>query len=141
MIKKNNANAGFLVACILIYIGLLGAVFFFPMNIQSRYTCLYDRMMSTVATGHNLEMGGLLTKTRAESAYLFRRSGAVDTSKSDGPLEYHIMMSSMHHGRCMNPLDEKSDLVHRYLFPFGFLWWGSLILTITGAFLLKRHFS
>lgn len=128
-------------AFILLDIGLLGAVFFFPMNIQSRYTCLYDQMMSTVVSGHNLEMRGLLTKTRGKSVYLSGRSGEADTSKSDGRLQYHIMMSSMHHGRCMNPLDEKSDLVHRYLFPFGFLWWGSLILTITGAFLLKRHFS
>lgn len=48
-IKRSNLKAWSLV---LLAVGFLGVVFFFPVDINSRYTCLYHRLTEPVGGGH-----------------------------------------------------------------------------------------
>lgn len=83
---------------LLLAAGIAGAVLFFPVNINNKYTCLYHRLFSP---GHS-----------------YPHAAGADISQT-----------------------QKEDLLHRYLSPFGLLWWGSLLLTALSIYSLKRQAS
>ncbi|OGG48478.1 MAG: hypothetical protein A3F84_16310 [Candidatus Handelsmanbacteria bacterium RIFCSPLOWO2_12_FULL_64_10] len=45
---------------------------------------------------------------------------------------------------CLHPEGTTShshDLVNGYIYPYGLLWWGSLLMGTVGTVLLHRHFK
>ncbi|NIT99579.1 MAG: hypothetical protein GWN01_01125, partial [Nitrosopumilaceae archaeon] len=105
---------------ILLVLGIPGTVVFFPVNIDNRYTCLYHRLFiphhlnphssdSSIANSHRQIVNpGSLTHHRR-------------LTKEEEPVEISY-----------------DEIMARYVTPFGFLWWGSLLLVATGVYVWKK---
>lgn len=94
---------------ILLGIGIVGGIFFFPVNFNNQYTCLYHRIF---APGH--------------SYHLSNRMGG--TGKIVGENHENEIEEMMH-----------SELVTKYILPFGLIWWISLIVAASAFFWLRNH--
>ena len=93
---------------ILVTLGALGTALFFPLQLKESHTCLYHRIFAP-------------EEKQSEPAMLIYQSevslaGTINT------------VASEHYQK----------LLHRYLVPFGLLWWLSLSFLAVGIFLLKR---
>lgn len=116
----------FVAGIVFLGIGFLGGIFFFPVNINSRYTCLYHRLFSgDVHRGmarhhHNPPNPDQSSPTETLSSDRLIPKG--------NPPEFESVDLT------------ESDILNRYILPFGFFWWISLFLFIFGYYLI-RHFS
>ncbi len=105
-------------------IGFLGAVFFFPVNINNQYTCLYHRLTSTKS--HHPRN----SNQTKESMEMMRenQNNLIHSQQSD-----------------VNENDktyaDESDALGHYVIPFGFLWWGSLMIIAFSIFELRKLLS
>ena len=107
---------------VVLLITAAGTVFFFPMNIGGKYTCLYHRIFDHSQPVSNVN----ITDQHQEGKQDLSKSGyhypSDVTSKQDNT-------ESLHHDSVL--LD---NYLHRYAFP----WWGSVgILALCISFLLK----
>lgn len=84
--KRFDLNKRAILILAVLGIGIFGAIFFFPVNFNNQYTCLYHWLFSP------------------EHAHFY----AAD------------------------------DIVSHYIRPFGYLWWGSLLLIGFSIYGLKR---
>ncbi|MFZ0391833.1 MAG: hypothetical protein WAN36_15335 [Calditrichia bacterium] len=107
---------------LMLLIGGAGAVSFFPLNLESRYTCLYHRWRSG---NKNCQMRQQLRRTN-ESGY--QRTEANTSPDSQRPEQFT---------RTSQP-SSSGILLNTYLQGYAFLWWGSLILVAAGGFLLGK---
>ena len=104
----------------LLLVGLTGAVLFFPVNLNGRYTCLYHRAFC----------GGIQRSNYSgDVCEMPDRNQPIGTVSDEGG---RVAVT-----RSQN-LDAGSDLVHTYVHHFGFFWWTSLALMFGGLFLLRR---
>ena len=94
---------------ILLGIGIIGGIFFFPINFNNQYTCLYHRIF---APGH--------------SYHLSNDIGSLGkTVKKNHENEIEEMMHS--------------EMVTKYVLSFGIIWWVSLIVAASAFFLLRHQ--
>lgn len=94
-----------------ILIGAAGSVFFFPLKLSESHTCICHKMTCPRDT--------------------CCPKGSVLSTEINKDTNHQVMnkMSQQHHG----------ELVNQYLIPYGFLWWGSLILLVSGIYLLQKN--
>ncbi len=108
---KFRMKKGMLLTLILLSMGIIGGVLFFPINFDNQYTCLYNRVF---APKHHYELSNEMINsgTRVEEYY----ESEID--------------EMMH-----------SELVRKYILPFGLVWWFSLVIIAFAFFWLKhlRH--
>lgn len=101
---------GIILTFILLGVGIVGAVFFFPINFDDQYTCLYHRIFAP-EYHHGFSKEPRLAGNAAPVG------------------EYHKdEQNEMLH----------SDLVKKYILPFGIIWWISLIAIALAFFWLKH---
>ena len=93
---------------ILLSIGVVGGVLFFPVNFDNQYTCLYHRMF---VSEHHYDTSNEMANTVN-----------IDGNHHEGEID-----EMMH-----------SELLDKYVLPFGLIWWISLIALAIGFFWLKR---
>ncbi len=97
--------------CVIItLLGMAGAVLFFPVKINSEYTCLYHRMFNESSGAAN--SGGVNTAGRMVNG------GAGKTASVPSQME-------------------SSTLVEQYIHNYAFFWWGSLLLIVLAYYLVK----
>lgn len=94
-----------------ILIGAAGSVIFFPLKLSESHTCICHKM------------------TCPRDACC--QKGAALSSEINRDANHQAMdkMSQQHH----------NELINRYLVPFGLLWWGSLILLVSGICFFKKN--
>lgn len=92
-------------------IGLLGTIFFFPVNLGKTHTCLYHRIF---CPEENAQYSGRPDSTMSHS----KRPQASETVKVK---------------------QEHEGLLDFYVIPFGFLWWGSLGILALGILSWKKQ--
>jgi len=95
---------------VLILIGAAGSVIFFPLKLSESHTCVYHKIICPEDTCY--------------------QKGSVLSTETSKDMHHQVMdnISLQHH----------SELINRYLMPFGLLWWGSLILLFSGIYLFKN---
>ena len=115
----------------LIALGLIGGFLFFPFNFDDRYTCVYHRMMhrSPRPQNHHLPQADTGRKNRTTFPSMRRhmameRMGIQQKEWKNQPIIW-----------------QKGDvkLLGRYIFPFGIIWWMSIVLLVFGCYELKKH--
>ena len=117
---------------ILLLVGVIGTILFFPLRIDNVYTCLYHRFahndMPQMMTEYHLKM---LKSAGYEKYYNHRNFAATG---ADEQMPGFVSMN----GNCMRSEATGKRLISRYIFPFGFFWWGSLAILIIGFFLIRK---
>ena len=108
--KNNNYRSGKILFLILIMIGSVGAIFFFPLKIGDSHTCVCDKMICSNETCCQ------------------KRTNFGNENNSDMNHQVMEKMLNQHH----------NELLDHYLIPFGFLWWSSLIILFSGLYFLKK---
>lgn len=106
---KLRMNRGMLLTLLLLSIGIMGAIFFFPINFNNQYTCLYHRIF---APEHSNQLSNEMT-------------GPDETVGKNQEDEIEEMMHS--------------ELVTKYVLPFGLMWWMSLIVAASAFFWLRHQ--
>ncbi len=104
--SKINNKVSIRLCVVMIVLGALGIICFFPFNFNSQYTCLFHRLFTEEV-----------------------HSDGHDHSKNSNSVESEIGSSDSH----------DSNLLNRYLVPFGFFWWASIGLFTTGIYLRKKY--
>ena len=120
-----NQNYRYL-SYLMLGIGIIGVVFFFPMQINSRYTCLYHRL--TQPDNHSVIMQKM-------SGY----SGDSLTGSCD-PQSTKIASNQSHtkHERSVTEF-HSSELLDRYIHGYAWFWWGSILLLAFTFYLGKQQ--
>ena len=94
-------------------IGLVGAIFFFPLKLDGSHTCICDKMI-------------------CEKETCCQEGFSILNGQNNKIMQLGINNNShMYH----------AELLNEYLFPFAFLWWGSLIMVFSGFYLMKKYKS
>ncbi len=122
---------------LMIGVGVIGTVFFFPVNFQSRYTCLYHRIFHP---GECVHSEGSAPHEHSEHPSPTSPSALPEEAARAG-LGVHEESTSYQGGRtgetpmvfCENH-DQATTLVRHYVNHFAFFWWGSIILIGLGAY-------
>jgi hypothetical protein len=104
--KNILERRGIFYLLILLSIGILGSIFFFPINFNNQYTCLYHRIFAP--EHHNYEVMGT-------------DDLVLSVKKNYENEEIH------------------SELIKKYIVPFGFVWWSSLAIIVFAFFLLNKE--
>ncbi len=125
-------------------IGLLGAVFFFPMQINSRYTCLYHRVFQADHNQNKMRQPlsnnpiGILKGDDDQQA------NAVERNRANG-INYDGNEIKANHTNSHHTIAElhSSELLERYIHGYAWFWWGSILLLTFGFYLGKNksHFG
>ncbi len=112
-------------------IGIGGLILFFPVKINSSYTCLYHRL---VQPNHHVNHGddnGVIHSKRhnapvlsTDSAGLGGHFGVSGSEESNRTQTHHMMTSS--------------KLLNHYIHSYAVFWWGSVLLILTGLY-VYRH--
>jgi len=100
---------GMFLTLALLTIGIIGGIFFFPINFNNQYTCLYHRIF---ASGHSYQSSNEMT-------------GLGETVGKNHENDIEEMMHS--------------ELVTHYVLPFGLMWWISLIVAALAFFWLRQQ--
>ncbi len=124
-------------------IGLGGAIFFFPMNIDSRYTCLYHRMFHSrdgQACGDcNVTEGGM-----TGGVHPGRNPGfpGIPNGQAEGISRANKTgTGGMAHAGMQQMDVQTSQLLEQYIHGYALFWWGSILLLAGGYFLLRKRRS
>ncbi len=129
---------------ILIGLGVIGTIFFFPVNFQSRYTCLYHRIFhpskcihgeSTEGHSHRQNGGEHGTAWFFEEPVRAEFGGREEGRSRDGEVPGKPPMT------ICGASEQTTTLVRHYVNNFAFFWWGSIVLIGLGAYAwrLKRN--
>jgi len=107
-------------------IGIVGVVFFFPMQINSRYTCLYHR----------------LTQPDNPSVIIQKISGCSGDSLTGSchPQSNKVAsnQTNINHESSVTEF-HTSDLLNRYIHGYAWFWWGSILLLAFTFYLGKQQ--
>ena len=106
---KSRMRKGALLTIALLSIGIIGGVFFFPINFDNQYTCLYHRIF---APEHDYHL-----------------SNGMANAKAIGGNHREMEIEEMMH----------SELVAKYVLPYGLIWWISLMVAASAFFWLRRQ--
>jgi hypothetical protein len=111
---------------IMLGIGIVGVVFFFPMQINSRYTCLYHRLIQP----DNLsvikhKMPGYSGDSLADPCH--PQSNNMASNQSN--INHEKSVTEFH----------TSDLLNRYIHGYAWFWWGSILLLAFAFYLGKQQ--
>jgi hypothetical protein len=107
---KFTLRKGTFLTLILLGIGIIGGIFFFPINFNNQYTCLYHRIF---ASGHS---------------YHLSSTDIGGFSKTVGENHENEIEEMMH-----------TKLVTKYVLPFGIIWWISLMVAASAFFWLRHQ--
>ncbi len=134
--KIESIGKPFTVAGLLIAFGLLGTVLFFPINIDSKYSCLSHRIF-------NRQSSEPLDTTRQScSSQIGEKVEEMLTVSADRVEVFsRSLRSDITAGLQLTPTHEKkseADLLGDYVFPYAFLWWASLLSVVLGGIILRK---
>lgn len=115
---------------ILIGLGGLGAIFFFPVDINSRYTCLYHRIFCDDAHIHKIVEKDAQKESEIIQGEFEQSDGQKDSTNISSIINSNSnnANSSMHFG---------SELLDNYIRQFALFWWSSLLLLVVGFYFLR----
>ena len=122
---------------LLIGLGMVGTVFFFPVNFQSRYTCLYHRLIhpnrcvpqqdpscDRSKNEEDNQVHSLQNREPAQAGFGAEEKGktpetGVQEKAPRGFFQDH---------------EANASLVRHYVNHFAFFWWGSIVLIGLGYY-------
>ena len=94
-----------IILLLLIIPGTAGGILFLPISLESKYSCLYEKMFSGNHYVHNVD---------CTAAHRISECETIELSNN----KHHALNGSGH------------DLLNTYLANYAFLWWGSLALVV-----------
>jgi hypothetical protein len=124
----------------LLVMGLAGSVLFFPININSRYTCLFHRIFQS-QNDHVAFMTRPLEKRMIE---VDKSNGNSKSSEVEinGKNEFSGRDSRRSQSAMTSDLDKgyicANALLKNYIHGYALFWWGSLLL-LAGCYFLMRY--
>jgi len=125
---------------VLLGLGLLGAILFFPMNFNSRYTCLYHRILNSEHDYHDHSHAGPPEPERQMMAG-HGNCQTRDMATAAAYNSYRGPQKQLQHGEAFSrkndTLTKNWGLLQYYLRKYAFLWWGSLLVLFVGMYLLR----
>jgi len=139
---KINLNKKLLIWFFLMFaLGMTGSILFFPININSRYTCLYHRIFQSrneqvAFMSQPLERGMLEVKEsngNSKSSDI-EKNNKIIISDRDDVISRSTPAADPDEGYfCAN------ELLKNYIHGYALFWWGSLLLLAGGYFLMKNR--
>ena len=123
--------------CLILGIGFLGLIFFFPVQINSRYTCLYHRLFQP---DHNYNAGG--KRISPNYTGTFKRDWNRGFNGSDhskpGMMNDRIKENDLKSQNTINEM-HSSELLDRYIHGYAWFWWGSILLLVSAFYLMRNR--
>ena len=121
MIHKISRKRKMFIGAVFLVAGLSGTVFFFPVNLNSRYTCLYHRMFADKNQAQMAERHTMMSHNHEKNcSENMQKMANVEMNQSESEVNH-------------------AELLNLYILPFGFFWWFSLAILFIGVYMIYKN--